>query len=574
MTAPTMSATGITRLYGTVLVVDDDQGLQDTLCDILGLTGIDAVGVGSANDATHWCEHHNPDLVLLDQRLPDSTGLQLAALLKMRSPLLPVVLLTGFVSADTAIAAVGLVDDYLTKPVPPRELIKVVQTRLEQHRLRVANQELLAQLQEANSRLELTVQERTRELSTARDQAMEASRLKSQFLANMSHEIRTPMNGVIGAADLLATTALSADQRSYVDILSSSGHALLTVINHVLDFSKIEAGHVELVEAPFHLPELVSAVVTMVRPQAATKNLTLALDVDADLPALVLGDGGRIRQVITNLVGNAVKFTDEGQVLVRVRVLEHAPDAVTVRCAVSDSGIGIAPEDVPLLFHDFSQLDPSNTRRFGGTGLGLAISDRLIRLMGGDIGCTPNPGGGTTFWFIVRFAVPPQPNDQDRVGTTARAADSVSADPDPPTTGPLILVVEDNDTNAVILTRMLTLLGYRSHTVRSGADALDALRESSYATVLMDCQMPVMDGFTTTAQFRARTADATRTPVVAITATATNEDQARCLAAGMDDYLPKPIIMERLATTLTQWAPISRAKRLDDVNGTRQVADD
>jgi len=554
VTAASLTMNGVARLHGSVLVVDDDAGLQNTLCDILDMTGIDATGVGSASEATQWCEVHTPDLVVLDQRLPDASGLQLAALLKANSPLLPVVLLTGYVSTDTAIAAVGLVDDYLTKPVPPDELIKVVQTRLEQHRLRVANQQLVTKLRETNNTLERTVQERTRELKAARDQAMEASRLKSQFLANMSHEIRTPMNGVLGAGNLLAATDLTDEQRAYVDILSSSGQALLTIINDVLDLSKIEAGRLELEPSTFTLLDPFTEVVNLLAPQASAKNVRLSLNADADLPLIVVGDAGRLRQVVTNLVGNAVKFTNVGHVLVDVSAESRSSGDIMLRCAVSDSGIGIAEQDIARLFAEFSQLDTSNARRFGGTGLGLAISDRLVRLMNGEIGCTPNLGGGSTFWFTAPFALarPDSPARND-VAVASTATPRGTA----PASAPAILIVEDNETNALILTHMLKLLGYRSDTVSNGADALEAAARETYSTILMDCQMPVMDGFTTTRRLRSRFADEPRIPVVAITATATTEDQERCLAAGMDDYLPKPIIMDRLGAVLTRWAPLA-----------------
>ena len=554
MTAAILTMTGVARLHGSVLVVDDDTGLQTTLCDILDMTGIDATGVGSASEATQWCEVHTPDLVVLDQRLPDASGLQLAALLKANSPLLPVVLLTGYVSTDTAIAAVGLVDDYLTKPVPPDELIKVVQTRLEQHRLRVANQQLVTKLRETNNTLERTVQERTRELKAARDQAMEASRLKSQFLANMSHEIRTPMNGVLGAGNLLAATDLTDEQRAYVDILSSSGQALLTIINDVLDLSKIEAGRLELEPSTFTLLDPFTEVVNLLAPQASAKNVRLSLNADADLPLSVVGDAGRLRQVVTNLVGNAVKFTNVGHVLVDVSAESRSSGDIMMCCAVTDSGIGIAEQDVARLFAEFSQLDTSNARRFGGTGLGLAISDRLVRLMNGEIGCTPTAGGGSTFWFTAPFALarPDSPARNDvAVASTATPRGTAAA------SAPAILIVEDNETNALILTHMLKLLGYRSDTVSNGADALEAASRETYSTILMDCQMPVMDGFTTTRRLRSRFAGDPRIPIVAITATATTEDQERCLAAGMDDYLPKPIIMDRLGAVLTRWAPLA-----------------
>jgi signal transduction histidine kinase len=542
-------------LDGCVLVVDDDIALQTTLCEILNLTGVRASGAASANEATQWCEQHEPDLVILDQRLPDASGLQLAATLKARTPLLPIVLLTGVVSADTAIAAVGVVDDYLTKPVPPRELIKVVQTRMEQHRLRLANNDLLERLTEANSRLEATVQERTAELRAARDKAMEASRLKSLFLANMSHEIRTPMTGVLGAADLLMrATKLTDEQRRYVDILSTSGRALLALINDILDFSKIEAGYLTLESAPFSLGDVVADVVRMLESQASAKDLRLTLHVQPDVPPLVIGDALRLRQVVTNLVGNAVKFTDEGEVSVTVACVGGSAGTAEVRCEVSDSGIGISEEDIPALFVDFSQVDPSHTRRFGGTGLGLAISDRLVRRMSGEIGCLPRPEGGSTFWFTVPFPLPePDPATLTDLGPAGGSGDSST---ELLASAPLILIVEDNEVNASLLSSMLRLLGYRSETALGGAEALEASRHRPYAAVLMDCQMPGMDGFTTTERLRAEAVDGVRIPIVAVTATATSEDLARCLAAGMDDYLPKPIVMERLAASLERWAPL------------------
>jgi CheY-like chemotaxis protein len=223
---------------------------------------------------------------------------------------------------------------------------------------------------------------------------------------------------------------------------------------------------------------------------------------------------------------------------------------------VSDSGIGIAEQDIARLFTEFSQLDTSNARRFGGTGLGLAICDRLVRLMNGEIGCTPNPGGGSTFWFTAPLALP-GPDNPPMSDAAPRSTATPEEPGATPTASPVILIVEDNEINALILTQMLKLLGYRSHTVSNGADALEAAARETYSTILMDCQMPVMDGFTTTRRLRSRFAGDPRIPIVAITATATTEDQERCLAAGMDDYLPKPIIMDRLGAVLTRWAPLA-----------------
>ena len=363
------------------------------------------------------------------------------------------------------------------------------------------------------------------------------------------------MNGVLGAGNLLAATDLTDEQRAYVDILSSSGQALLTIINDVLDLSKIEAGRLELEPSTFTLLDPFTEVVNLLAPQASAKNVRLSLNADADLPRSVVGDAGRLRQVVTNLVGNAVKFTNVGHVLVDVSAESRSSGDMMVRCAVSDSGIGIAEQDIARLFAEFSQLDTSNARRFGGTGLGLAISDRLVRLMNGEIGCTANPGGGSTFWFTVPFALA-RPDSPAR--TDVEVASTATPRGTAPVNAPAILIVEDNETNALILTHMLKLLGYRSDTVSNGADALEAAARETYSTILMDCQMPIMDGFTTTRRLRSRFAGDPRIPIVAITATATTEDQERCLAAGMDDYLPKPIIMDRLGAVLTRWAPLAQ----------------
>jgi len=410
------------------------------------------------------------------------------------------------------------------------------------------------------------VSERTHELRGARDQAMEASRQKSQFLANMSHEIRTPMNGVLGAADLLARTELEEEQRDLVAILSRSGRSLLAIINNILDISKIEAGRLETQDAPFTLLDPFTGVVEMLSTQAEAKGLRLTLVTSPDLPQMVIGDAVRLGQVVTNLVGNAVKFTDEGSIVVDVKRDESTPppsNQVVVRCDVTDSGIGISKRDAEHLFKEFTQVDASNTRRFGGTGLGLAISDRLVKLMGGEIGCRPNPSGGTTFWFTLPLTLPPRPdgragpNSDERTETTE--TETTRTEPQlSEAEGLRALVVDDNEVNAAILTRMLGIIGYPCDTVHSGTEALAALASRPYAMVLMDCQMPKMDGFATTRQIRAQSVGQPRIPIIAITATATVEDEQKCLTAGMDDYLPKPIVMERLLAVVNRWVPLVR----------------
>lgn len=389
-----------------------------------------------------------------------------------------------------------------------------------------------------NSMME-ALEQREQELRTARDSALRFAKLKADFAATVSHEIRTPLNGVIGTLDMLKMDKLNPEQTELLGLAWDSSQYLLELINNILDFSRLEAGRLEVDASDFALQPLIDGVINMFRQPAAGKKLTLTARIAANVPPVLNGDPARIRQILINLLGNALKFTEHGAVTLTV---ESSADGRQLRFAVRDSGIGIAGDQQSAIFDSFTQADSSMTRRYGGSGLGLAICKQIVRLLGGDIGVDSTPGQGSNFWFttpcVAGLSAPSAlPAAERQIKQSAR-----------------ILIAEDNLTNQIVATGMLRLLGCTSGIARNGIEAVTQWRDGDWDLILMDCSMPEMDGFQATAAIRSlETGSGRYTPIVAMTANTLPADVESCLMAGMDDHLGKPLTLEMLASRLEQW---------------------
>ena len=409
--------------------------------------------------------------------------------------------------------------------------------------------------QERNASYAHELEAKNRELEAAMTTARDAIRLKSRFLANISHEIRTPLNGIFGMIDLLQSTQLTNEQQDYAQTLRESASALLPIINDILDLAKMEAGKLRLERNPFSLAVLATQVAALFEKRVQAKGLHFSSEIPSSLPENVIGDANRLRQILSNLLDNAVKFTEEGGVKFSVSVEKESLERIGVRFSVSDTGIGVAAEQLDRIFESFTQGDGSASRKYGGTGLGLAISKHLVELLGGHIAVESKPGEGSTFWFGVTMEKTAAPAAEETRAPVAAALFKPSD-----LRSVRVLIAEDNELNKKLSLRLLGKLGIEAEAVSDGRQAVEAVSKKAYDMILMDCQMPEMDGFEATAIIRERERNRRHTPICALTANAMDGDRERCLAAGMDDYLCKPIGLDQLRNVVARWIATPEVK--------------
>ncbi len=517
-----------------ILVVDDDPVTEEMLKCLLEDLSHEVVTAKNGVEALHVLGEHDCRLVITDWQMPQMDGLALCRAIRSqeRNSYVYLILLTSRSGTRNIVEGLSAgADDFMSKPINISEL---------EVRVRVGLRVLA--LESANRNLE------------------QVSKLKSDFLAQISHEIRTPLNGIIGMTDIALENTLPEDQHGHLAIIRDSAASLLELITDLLDFSRLDAGKRELESRVFQLPQWVAETLAVVQGSATRKSLEVRPIVDPGIPERLIGDPVGLRQIVVNLLGNAIKFTEEGHVELRISMVSDSGDQVRVRVSVEDSGIGIPLDQQQVIFDAFAQGERYMTRKYGGTGLGLAISSHLVEVMGGTLRVESTPGVGSLFHFTVPLGVDPAGSGKSRARTGEKECPRDSErnrDPAASVTAAhrRILLAEDNAVNRLIAVRMLEKWGHWVKTVENGKAAVDAFSEEDFDLVLMDIQMPEMDGLSAARTIRNyEKVHGGRTPIIALTAHAHEENFVECLAAGMDGVVTKPINREELSAAIEKWS--------------------
>ncbi len=547
-----------------ILLVDDLPANLLGLSTVLSPLPVELLTATTGDEALRLTLNHTFALAILDVQMPGMDGYELAKLLRLdqRTKNTPIIFLSA-VHSDDYHQFMGYRSgavDFITKPFNPEFLLHKVRIFLELHEHSLALSQgklqlesLLAEQQRTNAELHREIAERKAveaQLQAAKERAEVLSGAKSEFLATMSHEIRTPLNGIMGMLQLAQTETMPPELREYVDTALASSRSLLRILSDILDISKIEAGAMPFEAEDFTLDEIIRPIMLSFRDVAERKGIDLAIHVEPDVPKRLTSDPGRLRQILFNLIGNAVKFTTKGSVTLEVYPLPSCALAghQSIHFAVVDTGMGVADEEVDNIFALFTQVEGTYSRRFGGIGLGLAIVKRLVDLMKGSIVISSVLGQGTQMHITLPLQVPAQ---EDPVGMSPQLDSAPATDSSVPAR---ILVVEDESINRLTAMRFLNHLGYEAMSAENGFQALELLKTNLFDAILMDVQMPGMDGLEATRRIRvsAEALTSANVPIIAVTAHSMAGDRERFLAAGMDGYLPKPMEKEDLRTTLAR----------------------